>query len=93
MARHWIKSKNPSHPVSNVASYSNASKSANALPSDPGVHVAEEAVMRAIPLVLITFVVLSLSTSAVRAGANGSWCAKRIIDKGLGCFRRWKLQK
>jgi hypothetical protein len=59
----------------NVASYSNAIKSANALPSDRGVHAAEEAVMRTIPLVLITFVALSLSTSAARAGANGSWCA------------------
>jgi hypothetical protein len=31
--------------------------------------------MRTIPLVLITFVALSLSTIGVRAGANGSWCA------------------
>jgi hypothetical protein len=31
--------------------------------------------MRTIPLVLITFVVLSLSPTAARAGANGSWCA------------------
>ena len=31
--------------------------------------------MRTIPFVLITFVALSLSTSAARADANGSWCA------------------
>jgi hypothetical protein len=31
--------------------------------------------MRTIPLVLITFVALSLSPTAARAGANGSWCA------------------
>jgi hypothetical protein len=59
----------------NVASFSNAIKSANALPSDRGVHAAEEAVMRTIPLVLITFVAVSLCTSAARAGANGSWYA------------------
>ena len=39
------------------------------------MHAAEEAVMRAIPFVLITFFALSLSTSAAPAGANGSWCA------------------
>jgi Protein of unknown function (DUF3551) len=31
--------------------------------------------MRTTPLVLIIFVVLSLSPTAARAGANGSWCA------------------
>jgi hypothetical protein len=31
--------------------------------------------MRTIPLVLITFVALSLASTAARAGANGSWCA------------------
>jgi Protein of unknown function (DUF3551) len=31
--------------------------------------------MRTIPLVLITFVALSLPTTGARAGANGSWCA------------------
>src|SRR5215470_12170963 len=31
--------------------------------------------MRTIPLVLITFVALSLPPTAARAGANGSWCA------------------
>jgi hypothetical protein len=31
--------------------------------------------MRTIPLVLITFVALSLSTTGARAGTNGSWCA------------------
>jgi Protein of unknown function (DUF3551) len=70
----------------NVASFSNAIKSANALPSDRGVHAAEEAVMRTIPLVLITFVALSLSTSAARAGANGSWCANYGTGhSGINC--------
>jgi Protein of unknown function (DUF3551) len=31
--------------------------------------------MRTIPLVLIIFVTLPLSTTGARAGANGSWCA------------------
>jgi hypothetical protein len=31
--------------------------------------------MHTIPLVLIIFVALSLSTTGARAGANGSWCA------------------
>jgi hypothetical protein len=31
--------------------------------------------MRTMPLVLITLVALSLSPTAARAGANGSWCA------------------
>src|SRR5262245_22981270 len=52
--------------------YWNSIKSAN-VTIDRGV--AEEAVMRTIPFVLITFVALSLSTSAARADANGSWCA------------------
>jgi Protein of unknown function (DUF3551) len=71
----------------NVASFSNAIKSANALPSDRGVHAAEEAVMRTIPLVLITFVALSLSPTAARAGANGSWCANygTGLDGSINC--------
>jgi Protein of unknown function (DUF3551) len=71
----------------NVGSFSNAIKSANALRSDRGVHAAEEAVLRMIPLVLITFVALSLSTSAVRAGANGSWCANygTGLDGAINC--------
>jgi hypothetical protein len=69
-----------------VAGFSNAIKSANALPSDRGVDAAEEAVMRTIPLVLITFVALSLSTSAARAGANGSWCANYGTGhSGINC--------
>jgi hypothetical protein len=52
----------------------NVRKSAN-VTAGSGVPAAEEAVMRTIPLVLITFVVVSLSTTAARAGANGSWCA------------------
>ena len=60
-------------------------KSAN-LRSDRGVYAAEEAVMRTIPLVLITFVALSLSTSAARAGANGSWCANYGTGhSGINC--------
>src|SRR5215510_8031539 len=70
----------------NFASFSNAIKSANALPPDRGVHAAEEAVMRTIPLVLITFVALFLSTSAARAGANGSWCANYGTGhSGINC--------
>ena len=70
----------------NVASFSNVIKSANALPSDRGVHAAEEAVLRTIPLVLITFVAVSLSTSAARAGANGSWCANYGTGhSGINC--------
>src|SRR5262249_22496316 len=38
--------------------------------------------MRTVPLVLITFVVLSLAPTAARAGANGSWCAN--YGTGLG---------
>ena len=48
---------------------------------------AEEAVMRTIPLVLITFVALSLSPAAARAGANGSWCANygTGLDGAINC--------
>jgi hypothetical protein len=56
----------------------NVRKSAN-VTAGSGVPAAEEAVMRTIPFVLMTFVALSLSaslsTTAARAGANGSWCA------------------
>src|SRR5262245_44856738 len=47
----------------------------------------EEAVMRTIPFVLITFVVLSLSPTAARAGANGSWCANygTGLDGAINC--------
>jgi hypothetical protein len=43
--------------------------------------------MRTIPLVLITFVVLSLSPTAARAGANGSWCANygTGLDGSINC--------
>jgi Protein of unknown function (DUF3551) len=43
--------------------------------------------MRTIPLVLITFVVLSLSPTAGRAGANGSWCANygTGLDGAINC--------
>jgi hypothetical protein len=49
--------------------------------------------MRTIPLVLITFVALSLSTTGVRAGANGSWCANygtghSGIDCGFTSFEQ-----
>ena len=71
----------------NFASFSNPIKSANALPPDRGVHTVEEAVMRTIPLVLITFVALSLSPTAARAGANGSWCANygTGLDGAINC--------
>ena len=48
---------------------------------------AEEAVMRTIPLVLITVVPLSLSPTAGRAGANGSWCANygTGLDGSINC--------
>src|SRR5262249_6398670 len=52
--------------------YWNSIKSAN-VTIDRGV--AEEAVMRTIPFVLIAFVALSLPTSVARAEANGGWCA------------------
>jgi len=43
--------------------------------------------MRMIPLVLITFVALSLSQTAARAGANGSWCANygTGLDGSINC--------
>jgi hypothetical protein len=43
--------------------------------------------MRTIPFVLITFVVVSLSTTAARAGANGSWCANygTGLDGAINC--------
>src|SRR5215467_8610594 len=42
--------------------------------------------MRTIPFVLITFVALSLSTSAARADANGSWCANYGTGhSGINC--------
>jgi hypothetical protein len=43
--------------------------------------------MRTIPLVLITFVALSLSTTGARAGANGSWCANygTGLDGAINC--------
>jgi hypothetical protein len=43
--------------------------------------------MRTIPFVLITFVVLSLSPTAARAGANGSWCANygTGLDGAINC--------
>ena len=43
--------------------------------------------MRTIPLVLITFVALSLSPTAARAGANGSWCANygTGLDGAINC--------
>ncbi len=42
--------------------------------------------MRTIPFVLITFVGLSLSTSAARADANGSWCANfGTGHSGINC--------
>ncbi len=40
--------------------------------------------MRTIALVLITFVALSLSPTAARAGANGSWCANYGTGHGGG---------
>ena len=40
--------------------------------------------MRTIPLVLITFFALSLSPTAARAGANGSWCANYGTGHGGG---------
>jgi len=51
------------------------------------VPAAEEAVMRTIPLVLITFVALSLPPTAARAGANGSWCANygTGLDGAINC--------
>jgi Protein of unknown function (DUF3551) len=51
------------------------------------VHAAEEAVLRTITLVLITFVALPLSTSAARAGGNGSWCANygTGLDGAINC--------
>jgi hypothetical protein len=85
--RSYWRGVNLEDAADNVASFSNAIKSANALPSDRGVHAAEEAVLRMIPLVLITFVALSLSTSAARAGANGSWCANygTGLDGAINC--------
>jgi len=47
--------------------------------------------MRTIPFVLMTFVALSLSaslsTTAARAGANGSWCANygTGLDGSINC--------
>ena len=43
--------------------------------------------MRTIPFVLTTFVVLSLSPTAARAGANGSWCANygTGLDGAINC--------
>src|SRR5262249_502933 len=43
--------------------------------------------MRTIPLVLITFFALSLSPTAARAGANGSWCANygTGLDGAINC--------
>jgi Protein of unknown function (DUF3551) len=42
--------------------------------------------MRTIQLVLISFVTLSLSTIAARAGANGSWCANYGTGhSGINC--------
>ena len=42
--------------------------------------------MRTIPFVLMTFVALSLSTSAARADANGSWCANYGTGhSGINC--------
>jgi hypothetical protein len=56
----------------------NVGKSAN-VTAGSGVPAAEEAIMRMIPLVLMTFVALSLSASlsaaAPRTGANGTFCA------------------
>src|SRR5262249_57201642 len=40
--------------------------------------------MRTIALVLITFLALSLSPTAARAGANGSWCANYGTGHGGG---------
>ena len=43
--------------------------------------------MRTIPVVLITFVVLSLSPTAARAGANGRWRANygTGLDGAINC--------
>jgi hypothetical protein len=43
--------------------------------------------MRTIQFVLISFVTLSLSTIAARAGANGSWCANygTGLDGAINC--------
>ena len=42
--------------------------------------------MRTIPFVLIAFVALSLSASAARADANGSWCANYGTGhSGINC--------
>jgi Protein of unknown function (DUF3551) len=42
--------------------------------------------MRTIPLVLMTFVALSLFTTDARAGANGSWCANYGTGhSGINC--------
>jgi Protein of unknown function (DUF3551) len=43
--------------------------------------------MRTIALVLISFVALSLSPTAARAGANGSWCANygTGLDVAINC--------
>src|SRR5215831_17956432 len=64
--------------------YWNSIKSAN-VTVDRGV--AEEAVMRTIPFVLIAFVALSLPTSAARAEANGGWCANygTGLDGAINC--------
>jgi hypothetical protein len=40
--------------------------------------------MPTIPFVLITFVALSLSTSAARADASGNWCANYGTGHGGG---------
>jgi hypothetical protein len=43
--------------------------------------------MHTIPLVLITFVALSLPTTSARAGPNGSWCANygTGLDGAINC--------
>ena len=42
--------------------------------------------MRTMPFVLMTFVPLSLSTSAARADTNGSWCANYGTGhSGINC--------
>ena len=42
--------------------------------------------MRTMPFVLMTFVALSLSASAARADANGSWCANYGTGhSGINC--------
>jgi hypothetical protein len=72
--------------LAHLVSSENASKSAN-VKIGSGSAAAEEAVMRTIPLVLITFVALSLSPAAARAAANGSWCANygTGLDGAINC--------